>query len=402
MLKNMYKQVKTSFNLLESKTNQKGDAPVYFRIKLNPDLNMSTGIYLKPDEWDRKKQRVKSKHEHVSRLNRQLKEMEEKVMQLIDQLRSKGDIISREKIKFIWKNQSEITNFLISLVDYYINHLQSTNCCSGTINHYKSFKKKLIHFLQYRYSLSDMRLENLNYDFITQFEGFLSTIYHNQTNTITKNIRRLKAIINLGLKLGWLKANPFVGHKCKSEPVHPKHLIIEEVIQLEVLDLSQHKRLEVTKDLFLFMCYTGLSYSDLPKLEERNIVTINSEEFIVGSREKTNEEFTVMLLPKAKAIVEKYRTSAFNKERGKLLPIRSNECMNRNLKKIARMAGLCKNLTCHVGRHTFATLSGEHGVALESISKSLGHSSIRTTQAFYARVTPLKLIKDYQSMKQVF
>jgi len=396
------KTIKTAFYLIESKTNDKGEAPVYFRIKFKPALNLSTGIFLKPNDWDKNKQKIKSKHSRSFELNKKLKQCEEKVQETMERLSSNGDQVSREKIKMIWQNKSEEILFLMPLVDYFINHKTSIKYRDNTLRNYKSFKKKLEHFLRYRYSLSDVRLNNLNYDFIIQFEGFLSTIYKNRTNTIAKNADLLRTIINFGLKLGWLKTYPFFGHKCKLEAPQPKYLTLEELNRIESLDLSKCKGLRVIGDLFLFTCYTGLSYSDMRNLKEANISIINGEEFLEGARQKTTGEYCGILFPKAKAILEKYKNSPLIKTKGYLLPSRCNQTMNRGLKKIAGIVGIGKNLTCHVGRHAFATLSGEHGVPLESVSKTLGHSSIRTTQAYYAKVTSTKLSRDYQCMKSVF
>ena len=77
----------------------------------------------------------------------------------------------------------------------------------------------------------------------------------------------------------------------------------------------------------------------------------------------------------------------------KLLPILSNQKMNAYLKEIADICQINKNLTYHVARHTFATMSISKGVPIETVSKMLGHSKIQTTQ-IYARITNKKLEAD--------
>ena len=175
---------------------------------------------------------------------------------------------------------------------------------SGIINRLKTncviFSRTNIHVL-------DFDLENLNYEFIINLEVFLSSVYKNKINTVAKNIKRLKAITNTGLKLGWLKDNPFKNYKCKSEPSHRQFLTREELRAIQTLDLSEHENLVLVKDIFLFMAYTGISYSDVIRLTSSNITMVNGNEIIKINRTKTNEPCIVPLLPSAKELIEKYK-----------------------------------------------------------------------------------------------
>lgn len=89
-------------------------------------------------------------------------------------------------------------------------------------------------------------------------------------------------------------------------------------------------------------------------------------------------------------IIEKYRGRTKD---GKLLPILSNQKMNSYLKEIGDVCGIKKNLTYHLARHAFATMILSKGVPIESVSKMLGHTNIRTTQV-YARITNKKIEED--------
>lgn len=112
----------------------------------------------------------------------------------------------------------------------------------------------------------------------------------------------------------------------------------------------------------------------------------------MGKREKTGVNFNVPLLEVAKEIVEKYSGQLPD---DKVLPVMSNQKMNEYLKEIGEVCGIGKDLTFHMARHTFATETClSNGVPIETISKMMGHSNIRTTQ-IYAEITSQKVGRDF-------
>jgi site-specific recombinase XerD len=155
------------------------------------------------------------------------------------------------------------------------------------------------------------------------------------------------------------------------------------------------------KDLFLFTCYTGLAFSDMQSLTENNIRKgIDGEMWIFTERKKTNKPSNIPLLPQAKAILNKYQNHVVSKNKFKLLPVPSNQKLNAYLKEIADLCGITKNLTVHVGRHTFATtITLSNNVPIETVSKMLGHSDLRTTQ-IYAKVVEKKVSEDMKALKE--
>jgi integrase/recombinase XerD len=154
----------------------------------------------------------------------------------------------------------------------------------------------------------------------------------------------------------------------------------------------------IVKDGFLFMCYTGLSYSDLQQLKLENInSTINGNKIIKISRKKTNEYCMIPLVNRALQIIEKYSNHPFVVNNGYALPVISNKKMNDYIKEMVKIIGIKKTVSCHVARHSFATNALEMGVPIETVSKALGHSSIKTTQ-IYAKITESKLCNDFSMM----
>ena len=137
------------------------------------------------------------------------------------------------------------------------------------------------------------------------------------------------------------------------------------------------KRLEHVRDIFVFSCFTGLAYIDVSNLTEENIVTLGGTDWIMTKRQKTSITENVPILDVAREIINKYHSSA-----------------DRNgLKEIADLCGIKKRLSYHMARHTYATLLLSKGVPMETVSKLLGHTNIKTTQ-IYARITNKKIEQD--------
>ncbi len=153
------------------------------------------------------------------------------------------------------------------------------------------------------------------------------------------------------------------------------------------------------RNLFVFSCYTGLSYADVQHLQKSDIVRgYDGKLWIDRQRIKTGNEFNVPLLDIPLAILEKYADTS---SKDRLLDIPSNQKVNDYLKELAAMCGIEKPLTFHVARHTFATtVTLENGVALETVQKMLGHKTIRTTQ-IYAKMTKRRIGADMSNLANV-
>ena len=135
--------------------------------------------------------------------------------------------------------------------------------------------------------------------------------------------------------------------------------------------------LDRVRDLFVFQCYTCLSYADLAAFDPGKLKVVNGREMYAARRGKTGVEFTFMLLRPALEVLRKY---------GGRLPILSNVKYNEYLKVVAQTAGVDKPITTHWARHTGATLLLNAGVGMETVAKILGHSSTKITRSVYAKL----------------
>lgn len=129
---------------------------------------------------------------------------------------------------------------------------------------------------------------------------------------------------------------------------------------------------------------------------------IDGEKWIYTFRQKTDSSSNIPLLPTALAIIEKYKQHPVCVVKKRLLTILSNQKMNAYLKEITAICNINKELTFHITRHTFATtVTLSNGVPIETVSKMLGHSSLKQTQ-HYAKILDRKVSDDMKTLREKF
>jgi site-specific recombinase XerD len=201
---------------------------------------------------------------------------------------------------------------------------------------------------------------------------------------------------------GWLNKDPFSNYKAKVKDVVRVYLT-EEEIQTIINKDFKIERVAMVRDIFVFSCFTGLAYIDVKQLTKNNIsLGIDGDKWIFKNRQKTDTTSKIPLLPMAQEIINKYENHPVCINEDRLLPILSNQKMNAYLKEIADLCEINKDLTFHIARHTFATtITLSNGVPLETVSKMLGHTSLKTTQ-HYAKILDKKISEDMMILKSKF
>ncbi|WP_229213772.1 site-specific integrase [Dyadobacter psychrotolerans] len=269
----------------------------------------------------------------------------------------------------------------------------------GTFNRYKVLERHTVAFLQCNYSTTDYDISRIDFAFIANYELYLRSVPKMGNNAVVKHMKMFRKIVNICWGNGWMNFDPYLNFKGKFKKVDKAILTWAE------LDLMANKefasdRLAQVRDTFLFCCFTGLAYSDVQKLEKRQIARgIDGEQWIFTQRTKTNVKLHIPLLPEALQLIDRYKDHPLCESRGLVLPVPSNQKMNDYLKEIAVICGIDQVLTSHVARHTFATtITLQNGVPIESVSKMLGHTNIRTTQ-IYAKILDTKVSEDMQALK---
>ncbi|MDD2675202.1 site-specific integrase [Flavobacterium caseinilyticum] len=394
------------FYLKTQKTSMQGKAPICARVTVNGKrTEISVKRSVNANEWDDRKGMAKGNRKETVELNMFLNQFKAKIINTYQQMILSDAVIDGPAIRDRVLGTDHLAPTLVSLVEYH-NEQQLHKLAPGTMKNYYTTQRYIEKFLREKYYRNDIVLSQLTYKFILDFERYLFNYVpkdHQKplnNNGIMKHIERLRKMINMAVKLDWLSKDPFASFKKHFDKVERECLNDKELTALA----NKHfaiERLRHVRDMFMFSCYTGLSYVELAELSPTNIVTgIDGGLWISTIRAKTDTGVRVPLLPQATELIEKYRDNPRAQNNGTVFPVISNQRMNGYLKEIADICGITKILTFHIARHTFATtVTLSNGVPIESVSKMLGHTSIRTTQ-IYAKVVEQKLSEDMRKLEQ--
>ena len=373
--------------------NKKGLSPVMIRISLNDErLTLgSAGVNVDMKKWDYDKQCLKGNSTESLQINQQLENIKSTVRNVFRR-HELSDDLSLELIKSDYLGKKVQTSTIMELFKKHNEDIKSQvgiTKSAATLQKYENCKRHFASFIDNKYKRSDLKLTEVTPIVINDFQIYLLSVGKCTPNTSIKIIQFFKTVIISGRKGGLLTHDPFMGVSFHKEPVDRGFLTDKEIKTIIKKEIKI-PRLDIVRDIFIFSCFTGLAYIDVKNLTEENIVEMDGREWIMTRRQKTKVATNIILLDIPKMIIEKYETS---RKDGKLLPILSNQKMNSYLKEIADICNIKKNLTYHLARHTFATMSISKGVPIESVSRMLGHSNIKTTQ-IYARITNKKVEED--------
>lgn len=390
------------FYLKRAKADKKGLNPIYLRITVNGERSeLSANRKIELIKWDSIAQRAKGRSDEAKALNTHLDQLETKIKQFFNSLNDQEAAISADILHdlLVGKHQRRYSLVTIFEMNNKLVELEKgMKYSESTINQYKTTLDRVKLFILQEYGDNDIDLSSLDVLFIRRFEIFLKTKYNIEHNTIMKHLKQLKKVVHFAQQLGYIDKDPFMLHQTAFKQGTRESLTQEELGKIETHTFKIN-RLERVKDVFLFICYTGLSYSDLAKLSPGGVTKgIDGKNWIIYNREKTGIRASVPMLPQAQEIINKYKNDPDCLKENKLLPVISNQRLNSYLSEIATICEIEKWLTCHVGRHTFATtVTLTNGVPIETVSKMLAHASIKTTQ-IYAQITPTKISRDMEAL----
>ena len=379
--------VRSSFSVLffirENRVRKDGTTIIEVLVTVNGErCGFSTGKKVKASSWDKTKQQVKGKDEEAKSLNNYLKAVKAKLYQKEADLLDKGFVITAKLLCEAYQEKVESLKER-SLFDVFSEHNEEQrkligNGVSKATYWISEYTVRLLkEFMNQKYKRNDMYLRELNLHFIQSFHTYLIEKGMCQ-NSSTKHLKLLKKILNLAVSNSYIPFNPFAAYKVERESVEIDFLTEEELRKVINFD-TPLPRLEKARDMFLFGCFTGLSYIDIKTLTAAHFEKdAEGRIWIKKRRVKTGVLSRIPLLPMAKMILEKYKGC------DKLLPIQDPADINKYLKDIAILCNINKHITFHTSRHTFAsTVTWANNISLEVVSKMLGHTNTRMT-AHYA------------------
>lgn len=372
------------------KSSTKGTKERYIYLRITVDgvpKETSTKRKWEVDRWSQRTERATGSREDAKVLNFFLDALHMKIHQFKSELMLAGQPITTQKIMdfVMGKNVSKakIVQEFQKHNDELLALVEKGEYAIGTHVRFEIAKKHVKDYLRYKYNVEDMDFHELNFEFIKDYEFYLKTVKNISHNTAVKYITNFKKIVLLAIDKEIITADPFKRFKAKKVKVPKKPLSAYELAQLENHTFST-PRLSIVRDIFVFQCYTGLAYIDAFNLKKSDIkFGIDGEMWIITERQKTGSSINIPLLPKAKAIMERYKDHKLCLERNSVLPVTSNQKMNAYLKEIADLCGIESPLNTHKARRTFgSTVTLNNDVPIHVVKELLGHQSVKQTEEY--------------------
>lgn len=399
--------MKDSYSLLfyikRSKADVNGKVNIYLRITIDSkraELSIKRKVSL--SKWNPSANRVKGFSKEAQEVNQYIDLITNKINKIHQRFIEEDKPFTSINIRDTYLGKDKNLKMLLKIFQNHndqIEKLVGKEFAAGTALRYKTAKSHLEEFIKAEYKVNDIPVQDVGHKFISGFEYYLKTERNCAHNTAIKYITNFKKVIRIAYANGWINKDPFFNWKARLKTVEREFLSEEEIQEMIEKEISI-PRLDQVRDIFIFSCFTGLAYSDVKKLTKENIVIgIDGNRWINTKRTKTNTVSNVPLLSASLEVIEKYSNHKDISNSNKLLPVLSNQKMNAYLKEIADLCGITKNLTFHLARHTFATtVTLTNGVPIESVSKMLGHRSLKTTQ-HYAKILDRKVSDDMNNLR---
>lgn len=383
--------------LKKSSPDKSGKTPIMGRITVGQSMaQFSSKLSCTPSLWNPRESRLNGKSREAVTGNAKLDKLLLSINEAYNTLIERNNPFDAEAVKNLFQGSMEKQMTLLRLFDRHIEELKTRvgiDVSHRTLPKYLYARKKLGEFIKEKFNASDLAFGQLNEQFIREYQDFVIIDRGLGVETARHYLALLKKICRIAFKEGHSDRHYFSTYpllKQKNNP--PRALCREDFEKIRDLEFEEHHQSHITtRDMFLFACYTGTSYVDVVAITNDNLSTDDAGAlWLKYQRGKNGKLSRVKLLPEAIELIEKYRDPS----RETLFPKMEYNALKWKLQTIRKMIGMTGTLSYHMGRHSFSSLiTLEAGVPIETVSKMLGHSDIKTTQ-IYARVTPKKLFED--------
>ena len=340
--------MKSNFHLLfylrKQKVYKGGPRAIYLRITVDGKrAEMSIGRECESEKWNSSAGRAIGTKENARTLNSYLDSLQSKMRMAHQTLLDTGLQVTAVSLQGQFSGKSPKSRYLMKLFAEHnsrVKELIGNGFEANTLKGYITSEKHLTGFLRKQHTQDDIQICELNYAFINNFEHYLRADCKCSDVSAVKYIKHLKKIVNHCIANGWLKQNPFIAYKSTAKAKERTYLTQEEVDKITAKEFTIG-RLQQVRDIFIFCCFTGLSYADVKKLKHSEIaVGVDGEKWIFTKRQKTDTSSHIPILPDASKILNRYRNNPECENRGLVLPVLSNQKMNAYLKEIADVCGI--------------------------------------------------------------
>lgn len=389
----------------KSKAKSNHQVPVYLRITVDGKRSeFSTGKNVDVTKWNPEASRLKGNSEEARTINKYFDVLSARILEVERNLILSGESYDATDVRNLLTGRQATERYLIPIFENHNNRMEKLigkEYAIATLKNYRTCLKHLKKFLWSSYKRSDIDVKRIEPAFLNDFDFFLRTVAKCGNNSSVKHTKNLGKILKICYQNNWIEKDPASYYKGKFNEVTTNFLTEEEINTIANKNFVG-QGLNLVRDIFIFSCYTGLAYIDIYNLKSNQITLgIDGNRWIMTNRQKNGNSSNIPLLPIAEEIIKKYENHPGVLQSGKLLPVYTNQKVNEYLKTIAENCEINKNLTFHIARHTFATsVTLGNNVSMESVSKMLGHKSIRTTQ-HYAKILDKKVAEDMHTLKNL-
>lgn len=403
---------RNTFNIIfyvrKNKVKKDGEAFLFLRLTINGRRwDSSLKIKIDPSKWDAKRQiAISDNDEKDSNLiNETIESLRFRIHRIKLKIEDEGKLLTLESVRDKLIDKEKFDRTILKLFQNHNNECQQrvgVQITQATYGRYLTCYYHIKEFINKEYKADDLSVSEINRRFYERFEFFLKKEKKCAHNTTIKYIRNFNKIVRIAVEQGWLIKSPYKDIGYRLEEIDKPYLSMDEVNSIIEKEISI-KRLDLVRDIFIFCCHTGLSFSDVKELTGENIhIGIDKNLWIIKSRKKTKIVSKIPLLDTPARIIEKYRDYPRSTNVTTLLPVPTNQKMNAYLKEIADITDIKKILTTHTARRTFATtIMLQNGVNMEAVSKMLGHTSLFMTRK-YAKVDEFYIAQETEKVRRMF
>ena len=394
-------EVKVSFYLKRNEEKADGTVPVLGRIRIGKSMvQFSAKVNVPVSLWDTKAGRAIGKSKTALSINASLDKICVAIHSAYKELSSRKENISVQDVKNAFQGIASRQDTLVKYFEVHNENYKKNvgiNRAEGT---YKRFLTSLCHlkrFMRKKYNIADIPFQALTPSFVADYDYYLRIELRLASGTIINTIVHLRKIVKLAIYNGLIRIDPFSGYEFITSPLVPKSLTAQELKTLIKAKLSR-PNLNFIRDMFLFSAFTGVAFSDMRNLTEKNLAQAEDGVWWIHThRQKTGAPCHIPLLEIPLALIAKYRGLA---KEGKLFPMISCSKTNIYLKRIAKECAINKPITFHQARHSYASqVCLSQGVPIDTVRELLGHKDWRATR-IYAQVNNEKVGKDMRILNK--
>lgn len=343
------------FYLKREKLKKDGTYPVMGRITVDgTQCQFSCKVNCSPDLWETKGGRAIGKSVMARNVNMELDKIKARIDKYYKEIVDRDNFVTAEKVKnaFLgleFRQQTLMTTYS-QWVANYEKQVEGGLKAPKTLHKYKSVYKHVGDFLRFHYHVSDMALKEIEPSFISDFEIYLKTEKHLAHNTVNIYVKPVMMLMHRAHENGWVARYPFGEYKIGKAEVDKGFLTKNELQAMMNLPIQNPQRCLV-RDLFIFCCFTGISYIDLKNLRKENIVKnpVDGSLWIHTHRQKTGVAENVKLMPLPLEILRKYDGLC---EDDHVFAVPNFTSISSRLNTVAKLCGIQKHLTWHMSSHS--------------------------------------------------